>query len=331
MDINPQVTSALLKKKNLTKKDKRFFKKKNTDSWKKDFKKNWILYLMFLIPLVFFVIFRYIPMVGILMAFQDFKVSKGIFGSEWVGFANFVELFEGDQFTVALRNTTAMALLNLTIGFAAPIILGVIVAQVRSSRVSRGVQTITYMPYFVSAVVATTLASEFLSDNGALTQLISLFGYEKKNWLANNGPSFWLINTFIGIWQGAGYSSIIYITAMKNVNPDLYEAAAMDGANRWKQVWHITLPSIVPLIAMLFTMQIGLVFVVGFDKILLMYLPSTYEYSDVLYTYTYRMAFSSGSNFSLATASGLLQSIIGMTLLIFGNKLSGKATNNSLF
>lgn len=331
MAMEREITLALVKKQKLTKKQKNYFKKRNRTSWKKDFKKNGVLYAMFLIPLTFFIVFRYVPMVGILMAFQDFKVAKGLFDSDWVGLANFFELFEGDQFKVALRNTTAMALFNLTFGFAAPIILGVTVAQVRSSRMSRTVQTITYMPYFVSAVVVTTLASEFLSDNGALTQFISLFGYDKQNWLANNGPSFWVINTFLGIWQTAGYGSIIYITAMKNISPDLYEAASMDGASRWKQIFHITLPSIVPLIAMLFTMRIGLVFVIGFDKVLLMYLPSTYEYSDVLYTYTYRMAFSSGSNFSLATASGLFQSVIGMTLLIVGNKLSRKITNSSLF
>lgn len=331
MIMDNEITQALIKKQKLTRKHKKFFKKRNKVSWKKDLKKNWVLYLMFLIPLSYFLIFNYAPMMGILMAFQDFKVSKGLFGSEFIGFANFVELFEGGQFKTALRNTTVMAILNLTFGFAAPIILGVIVAQVRSSKMSRTVQTITYLPYFVSAIVVTTLASEFLSDNGALTQLLSFFGFEKQNWLANNGPSFWYINTFLGIWQTAGYGSIIYITAMKNVNPDLYEAASIDGANRWKQIWNITIPSIMPLIAMMFTMRIGLVFVVGFDKVLLMYLPSTYEYADVLYTYTYRMAFSSGSNFSLATASGLFQSVIGMTLLVIGNKLSRKFAKSSLY
>ena len=300
-------------------------------SYKEDFKKNWILYLLFLVPLTYFIIFHYMPMFGIVMAFQDFSVAKGFLGSEWIGMANFIELFRGDQFTIALRNTAVMASLNLTIGFVAPVILGLFIAQVRHPRISRGIQTMTYLPYFVSAVVAASLAQEFLSENGGLTQVISMFGYEKQNWIANNGPSFWLINTLIGVWQGAGYGSIIYIAAIKNVNPELYEAASVDGANRWQQIFKITLPSVIPVIVMMFTIQIGVVFKIGFDKILLLYLPSTYEYSDVLYTYTYRMAFSSGSDFGLSTASGLFQSVISMILLFMGNYLSRKVTDSSLF
>lgn len=300
-------------------------------TWKEDFKKNKALYLIFLIPATFFIIFNYIPMVGILMSFEDYKVTKGLFGSTWVGLSNFKELFSGEQFPLALRNTVMMALLNLTLGFTAPVILGLLISQVRSKNVSKVVQTVTYMPYFVSAVVCTSLAQQFLNDTGAITQLLSAMGLPKQNWLAVNGPSFWIINCLLGIWQGAGYGAIIYIASISNISYDLYEAAAIDGANRWRRLLHVTLPAVLPIIVMMFTMQVGLVFKVGFDKVLLLYIPSTYEYSDVLYTYTYRMAFGAGNNFGLSTASGLMQSVIGTILLITGNKLSAKVTKHSIF
>ena len=254
-----------------------------------------------------------------------------LFGSEWVGLDNFRDLFTGDTFLKVLRNTGAMALLNLTIGFAAPVILAMLLSQVRLKRFKRTVQITSYMPYFVSAVVVTSLASEFLSSTGALTMVLSWFGFDKQNWLANpKTPVFWLINTFIEIWQGAGWGSIIYIAAIANVNGDLHEAAAIDGANRWQRMWKVTFPTILPLIIVMFTMRIGLVFRQGFDKVLLLYMPSTYDVSDCLYTYTYRMAFGQTVNYGLSTASGLFQSVIGSTLLIISNKLSRKLSGSSL-
>lgn len=301
------------------------------DSWRFDFKKNWALYLIVLIPVTYFIIFKYIPMFGILMAFEDYKVSKGLFHSQWVGLQNFIELFTGDMFPLALRNTCAMALMNLTFGFMAPVILGLVVAQLRSKRMSRLVQTVTYMPYFVSAVVCCTLATEFLKETGAISQLLSYFGVEKQNWLAVNSPVFWVINCGLGIWQGAGYSAIIYIAAINNISYDQYEAAAMDGASRFQRLLHVTIPGVLPTIVMMFTMQIGLVFVTGFDKVLLLYMPATYTFSDCLTTYTYRMAFGSSNAFSLSTASGLFQSVVATFLLIFGNKLSAKTAKMSMF
>ena len=300
-------------------------------TWKEDLKKNKSLYLIFLIPGTFFLVFHYLPMAGILMSFQNFKVSKGLFGSEWVGLRNFIELFSGEQFPLAIRNTAMIALLNLTLGFIAPVILGLLIAQLKSRRMSRIVQTVSYLPYFVSSVVVVSLAQEFLKDTGALTQLLSFFGLQKQNWIANNGPSFWLINCMIGIWQGAGYGAIIYVAAINNISRDQYEAAELDGATRWQQVLFVTLPNLLPIIVMMFTVQIGLVFKIGYDKVLLMYMPSTYEYSDVLYTYTYRMAFGSTINFGLSTASGLFQSIIATILLLTGNKLGSRVTDQTVF
>lgn len=300
-------------------------------TWKEDLKKNGPLYLLFLIPAAYFIIFHYIPMGGILMAFQNFKPARGLFRSAWVGLDNFRELLEGEQFLVALRNTSMMALINLSVGFLAPVLLGLLISQVRNKRMSRTVQTVTYMPYFVSAVVVTTLAREFLNDAGAVTQLLAAFGLPEQNWLAVRGPVFWFINALLGVWQGAGYGAIIYIATIANIPYEQYEAATVDGANRWHRLIHVTLPGIAPILVMMFTLQIGMVFRVGFDKVLLLYMPSTYEYSDVLYTYTYRLAFGSSVNYGLSTASGLMQSVISTILLFLGNKLSARTAKMSLF
>lgn len=301
-------------------------------TWKKDFKKNGSIYILILPVLVYFLVFNYIPMVGILMSFQRYSVAKGLFGSPWIGLDNFRELFTGGAFLNALRNTVAISIFKLTIGFSAPILLALLISQLKSKRFSRFTQTVTYMPYFVSAVVVTSLAIEFFSADGAITTFFTLFGLERQNLLASTQiPVFWSIITSIEVWQGAGYSAIIYIAAISHVNPELYEAAAMDGAGRWKRLFYITLPSVRPIIIMLFTMQVGLVFKTGFDKVLLLYMPSTYEVSDVLHTYTYRMAFGESTNFGLSAASGLFQSIIGTILLIVSNRIAKRRNEQTLF
>ena len=305
---------------------------RDQNPWKRDFKENWILYVLFLPVLAYFIIFHYIPMSGIFMAFEDYKVTKGLFGSEWVGLEKFIELFEDEQFWLALRNSGAMALFNLTLGFVAPIILALLITSIKPSKGTRTLQTITYLPNFVSAVVVCSLASQFLDLNGGITRILSLLGFEQQNWLANSDvPVFWLINTGIGIWQGAGWGAIVYIAAIYNINGDLHEAAAIDGANRWQRLTHITLPGILPMIMMMFTLKIGLVFREGFDKVLLLYMPLTYDTSDCLHTYTYRMAFGGMPDYSLSTASGLFQSVIATLLLVFSNWANKKATGYALY
>lgn len=305
---------------------------RDQNPWKRDMKENWILYVLFLPVLAYFIIFHYIPMSGIFMAFEDYKVTKGLFGSEWVGLEKFIELFEDEQFWLALRNSGAMALFNLTLGFVAPIILALLITSIKPSKGTRTLQTITYLPNFVSAVVVCSLASQFLDLNGGITRILSLLGFEQQNWLANSDvPVFWLINTGIGIWQGAGWGAIVYIAAIYNINGDLHEAAAIDGANRWQRLTHITLPGILPMIMMMFTLKIGLVFREGFDKVLLLYMPLTYDTADCLHTYTYRMAFGGMPDYSLSTASGLFQSVIATALLVFSNWANKKATGYALY
>ena len=298
-------------------------------TWKQDLKRNWPLYMIFLIPAAYFIIFKYIPMVGILMAFEDYKPAKGLLGSTWVGMQNFVELFTGDQFPLAIRNTCAMALLNLTFGFAAPVLLGLLISQLRSPKASRAVQTVTYMPYFVSAVVCCALAQEFLNDTGAITQMLSVFGFDKQNWLAVNSPVFWIINCCLGIWQGAGYGAIIYIASIANISHELYEAAAIDGASRLQRAWHVTLPGIMPAIVTMLVLKCGMLLQVGGDKILLLYNPSIYSTADVISTHVQRMGIEQ-MNYGYSTAVGLFNSIVGTILLVGSNAVSAKLTDTSV-
>ena len=302
------------------------------DTWKKDFKRNKILYLLLVPGTLYFILFHYLPIFGIVMAFENFKVSKGFFGSEWVGLKNFVDLFTGEAYLQVMRNTACMALINLVVGTITPIALALVLSEVKWKPFKRTIQTISYMPFFVAAVVVCQLAREFLGLDGGLTQVLTLFGFEQQNWLANpNIPVFWLINCLIGTWQGLGYSAIIFIAAISNVSGDLHEAAAIDGANRWRRMTKITLPSILPLIVMLFTLSVGTVFLVGFDKVLLLYMPTTYSTADCLSTYTFRMAFGTKANYGLSAASGLFQSVLGTTLLLGSNYLNKRTAKMSLF
>jgi len=301
-------------------------------TWKKDFMRNGMVYIIFLPVFAYVFIFSYLPMFGIAMAFQDYRVARGFFGSEWVGLANFIELFSGEAFPSALRNTFIMAGFNLVLGFPAPIIFALLISSIKFKRFRRTNQVISYLPNFVAAVVLVTLIRQFLAPDGAITQLLQFFGLPAQNWLTNpNPPVFWLINSLAGVWQGFGYGSILYIAAISGINGDLYEAAAIDGANGWQRMWKITIPCILPIIVMMFVLQFGILLRVGFDRVLLMYVPRTFPVADNLFTYTFRMAFGLAPNFGLGAASGLFQSVISTILLIASNQLSKKTTKMSLF
>lgn len=301
-------------------------------SWKKDFKKNWSMYLIFIPVFVFFLIFNYIPMGGLLMAFEDYKIKKGIFGSDWVWFDNFAKLFADEQAKFAFRNTMCMALLNLTIGFIFPVFFALLISQVKIKPIKRIFQSISYMPNFVATVVICTLLQQFLDVRGAITQLfVAVFGMKPQNILAINSPVFWFINCFADLWQGCGYAAIVFVAAISNVNTDLYEAASIDGAGRLRRIFSITLPCIWPTIITMFTLKVGLVFKTGFDKILLLEMATTWEHADVLTSFIYRTAFATSMDYGLSTALGLFQSLISMILLILSNKLNKIVTKTSLF
>lgn len=302
------------------------------DTWAYDLKKNGVLYLLFLPLAIWMIIFHYAPMPGVFMAFQNYSISKGLFHSQFIGLQNFVDLFTGTGFLLAFRNTCAMALLSLTIGFIPPIIFAIVLTTFPHPRLRRTGQLSSYLPNFISAVVMCSLATEFLSEKGAITQLLSLLGAERQNWLANpNIPVFWIIYIMLGLWQGIGWGSITYVASIHNVSGDLHEAAAIDGANRFQRVLQITIPGILPIIIMLWTIQIGVVFKTVGTNILLLYMPKTYDVADVLATYTHRMSFGGTPNYGLSTASGLFQSVLGTILLFASNKLSRKASGYSLF
>lgn len=292
-----------------------------------------MVYLMFVPILVYEIVLHYIPMFGILMAFEDYNVIDGFFGSKWVGFANFIELFSGEDFPRALRNTVCIAVIKGTVGFVMPIIFAFLLSMLHHKRYKRTVQTMSYLPNFVAAVVVANLVIQFLAKDGPLTMLLTHFGAENQNWLANDKiPVFWIIYLFMGVWQSLGWGSIMYVASIATVSGDLHEAAAIDGATRLQRITKITLPCIMPMIIMMFVLNIGLSFSTGFDSILLLYMPSTYNVADTVYTYTYRMAFGGGNaNYALSAASGLFQSVVETVLLVGSNTLSKKLTETSLF
>lgn len=303
-------------------------------TWKQDMKRNGTVYLMFLPAFVMTFVLSYLPMFGIVMAFEDYEVRRGFFGSKWVGLQNFIDLFSGGDFLPALRNTVCIAVIKATIGFVFPIIFAFLLSMLKSKKYKRTVQTCSYLPNFVAAVVVCALFTEFLAKDGPLTMLLTKIGAENQNWLANDSiPVFWIIYVLMGVWQGIGWGSIMYVAAIATVNGDLHEAAAIDGATRLQRLFKITLPCIMPTIVMMFVLNIGLSFSTGYDNILLLYMPSTYNVADTVYTYTYRLAFGGGgNNYSLSAASGLFQSLVSTVLLIGSNTLSKKfGDGHSLF
>ena len=303
-------------------------------SWKTELKRDWVVYLLFLPIIIYEVVLHYLPMFGIVMAFEDYNVVDGYFHSPWVGMKHFIDLFSGEDFLQAIRNTVVIGLLRCTIGFVMPIIFALMLSLINSKKFKRIAQTMSYMPNFVAAVIVCSLFTQFLAKDGPLTLLLSkLFGAENQNWLANDqAPVFWVIYLFMGIWQSIGWGSIMYVAAISQVSGDLHEAAALDGASRLQRMFKITLPSILPMVVMMFVINVGTSLTAGYDNILLLYMPSTYNVSDTVYTYTYRQAFGAGAtNYSLSAASGLFQSVVSTILLVGSNALSRKTAGSSLF
>lgn len=306
---------------------------KNT--WKKDFKQNWIVYLIFVIPLSWLIIFHYVPMFGITLAWKDYNPWKGFFGSPWNGWDNWKMMFTGGGsdsggFLLALRNTAVIGVLNLTIGFIVPVIFALFLSQLKFKKYKRVCQMLTYLPNFVAAVVIVQLMQNLLGRNGALTMMFyDLFGMPNIDWTNTNSPYFWLHHLGFGIWQGFGFGAIGYVAAISNIDSTMYEAAAIDGANRWQVIWKITLPQILPMILMYWILQIGLVFKVGFDKTQLLYNPTTNaEVVDTLFSFTMRNTQS--NDLGISTASSLFQSVMGTGLMLLANKLSRKMSGFSV-
>ena len=295
-----------------------------------DIKRNKVVYILLAVILAYFAIFNYAPMVGLLMAFEKFRPVKGIFGSKWVGLKNFKDFVEGPYVGRLIRNTIAIGVLDLVINFPAPIIFALILNEIHQKFFKKTIQTVSYMPYFISAVVACGLVVKFVEAGGPVSMMVAkLTGTESAN-LLNKKGNFWLIYVLQNMWQGLGYGSIIYLSALSSVDQELYEAAYVDGAGRWKQAFHVTIPSIMPMIVMMLILRMGAIFSVGADKIILLYGPANYEFSDVINSYVYRMGIQE-TNYSLASAVGLFNSIIGTIMLLTTNAISKRVSGTSMF
>ena len=269
--------------------------------------------------LAFFLVFNYLPMFGLVLAFKEFRLSAGILGSEWSGLENFSRLFGGADFPNALRNTVTISLLRLLFGFFAPIALALMLNEIRVSWYKRTVQTVTYIPYFLSWVILGGIFLMIFSQSGPANQISQLFGVSPIEFLTND---FWFIVVVIatGIWQAAGYGAVIYLAALAGISPDLYEAAVVDGAGRWKQTLHITIPGLVPTIITLFILNLGHVLNAGFDQIYNMYNPMVYDAADIIDTYVLRRIVL--MDFGLATGAGLFKSVVGLLMVVLANSLA---------
>ncbi|MFE5320634.1 ABC transporter permease [Paenibacillus sp. NPDC056579] len=294
-----------------------------------DIRKNKLLYVMLLPVLLYYVVFHYAPMYGAMIAFKDFSPRLGIWGSDWVGFAHFKDFFTGPYFWRTIKNTVLISLYELIFGFPAPIILALLLNEIKNSIFKRTVQTVTYMPHFISLVVICGIVKDFTSSEGLINDVIAWFGGERSTFLLEP-ELFRSVYVSSGIWQHIGWGTIIYLAALTGIDPEQYEAARMDGAGRWKQMLHVTIPGIMPTIVILLILEMGRMMNVGFEKIILLYNPSTYETADVVSSYVYRVGLQD-FNYSFSSAVGLFNSAVNFTLLVFSNWLSRRLNDTSLW
>ncbi len=295
----------------------------------RDFKLNKYKYLIIIPVLIILAIFAYKPMYGLIIAFKNYRPRLGIEGSKPVGFDNFENFFGDVYFGRLMRNTLSISLLNILFGFPLPIMLALLLNEVRRNSFKRTVQTITYMPYFVSMVVSCALVRVYCQSNGIFSNMLVSLGATRQN-LLTNPAYFYPIYIISDLWQFVGWNSIIYLAALSSIDQEQYEAARIDGAGRFKQVLHITLPGLMPTITVLFILRMGSVLNVGFEKVLLLYSEATYEVADVISTYVYRRGIMQ-ADYSYATAVGLFNSVVNVAFLIAANMLSKKYTDSALF
>ncbi len=275
-------------------------------------------YLLLLLPaLVIFVLFRYIPMAGIVIAFKKYTIAGGLFGSPWVGFTYFERLFDSEKFYQVLWNSIRISFLKIAIGFPGPIIFALLLNEVRQVAWKKSFQTISYLPHFVSWVVVGGIVRDVLSVHGVVNGMMGFFGAEPRLFLQEMHSFLPIVITSM-IWKNIGWGSIIYLAAITSIDPDLYEAAEIDGAGRVRRMWHITLPSITHVIIILFLLRIGNILEAGFDQIFNLYNPLVYDVADIIDTYVYREGIS-GFQYSLTAAASLFQNLVGLMLLLMVN------------
>jgi putative aldouronate transport system permease protein len=298
-------------------------------SWRYNLRRHWQLYTLLVLPVVFLLVFRYIPMAGNVIAFRRFRPGSSMFGDEWVGL-RYVELFIDDpSFWRAFTNTLILGTLLVIVVFPLPIILALMLNELRSRRFKRVTQTISYLPHFMSIVVVAGIVFELTALNGTVNQVVEAFGGSAVSFMQEPG---WFRPVFVTseVWQTVGFGTILYLAALTTIDDQLYEAARIDGANRWQQTWHVTLPGIRPMIVVLMVLNIGTFMAVGFEKVLLLYNPLTYETADVIATYVYRVGLSNGQ-YSYGAAIGLFEAIIGLILVFTANAIGRRLTGSSLW
>jgi len=289
-----------------------------------------VLYLLSLPGILYFLIFRYVPLLGSVIAFQKYNIFSGFTGSPWVGLEQFQRMFEHYDFLRILKNTILLGLYDVFFSFPAAIIIALLLNELRQAIYKKLIQTVIYMPHFLSLVIISGIAaSVFSPSTGIFNQFINWLGFESMYILGNEN----YIRSFLvgaGMWRDVGYATIIYLAALASVNPDLYEAAQIDGANRWRQTISITIPSIMPTIVILFLLQIGHFLDFGFERVWVFLNSLNNQNGEILDTYIYRLGIQS-QQYSYTTAIGLFKSVVGLTLLLIGNLLSKKATGEGLF
>lgn len=288
------------------------------------------LLLLFIPCVLFYVIFRYGPLYGLVIAFKDYSVFQGVLGSEWVGLEHFQKFFSNQDFWMLFRNTFLLGFFTLIFGFPFPIILAVLLNEVRVKWFKKSIQTFSYLPAFLSVVIISSMIIDFLSPtNGLINQFISILGFEKKYFLVD--PNWFRpIYVISEIWATMGYQAIIYLAAIAGINPTLYEAAKVDGANRWHMMRNITIPGLMPTVIVMFILNTGNMFRIGYEKVLLLYNPLTYDVADVFSTYVYRKGLLE-SSYSYAAAVGMFESAVALVMLLGANQLSKRMGGSGLW
>lgn len=309
-------------------------KKKKVKPMKINFENIWqhrAQYFMLLPCIIFFIIFSYLPMAGMVLAFKEFRFDTGIFGGAWVGLQYFERFFQDPQSWTFVKNTLIISSMKLILALPFPIILALMFNEIKNNKIRSFFQSITYLPHFLSWVVVVGILQSILAPNtGLLNQMISFLGGDGSRFFLMEEASFHSVMFWSYVWKDIGWSSIIYFAAIMGINPSLYEAAAIDGANRWRQIWHITLTGIRPTILILFILSLGNILSAGFDQIYLLKTPGNMEVSEIIDTYVIRTGLQSGQ-FGYATAVGMMQGIVGLIVVLAVNRFASKKFNTSLW
>lgn len=298
-------------------------------AWYRYLKREWPLHLMLLLPVLIVFVYNYIPMFGIVMAFENYKPAKGIFASKWVGMENFSFLFGLPGFHVAVRNTVFIALAKIVLGIVVPILFSLQLNELLNQKVKKVIQTIIYMPHFISWVLMAGIITKLLSLNGIANQLLGLLGIDPVVFLSDK-KLFPYVIIITDVWKEFGYGTVIYLAAITGISPSLYEAAMIDGAGHWKRLWHVTLPGMLPTIILMSALSMGRILNAGFDQIFNLYSPLVYETGDIIDTFVYRMAFNN-AQFSVSAAAGLFKSVISCALIVLSYRMAYKLSGYQIF